>query len=59
MPKGLIFGEPAKIKSIRLYSWEVKLVKEYIKNIRKQKRDELNKEILKNEHRTRNTKGKG
>ena len=37
----LKFGERAKICTIRLYSWEKKLVKEFLKKIREEK---LNKE---------------
>lgn len=41
MSKNLIFGEKAKLVSIRLYSWEKALVKAYIKLIRNKKREEL------------------
>lgn len=44
MSKKLIFGEPAKITTLRLYSWEKELVKTFLKKIRKEKLKELNKE---------------
>ena len=37
--KKAIFGEVAKNYSIRLYSWEVAKVKDYIKLLRKLKKD--------------------
>lgn len=45
MSKNLVFGEPAKAVTIRLYSWEKKLVKEFIKLLRKKKREELKNEV--------------
>lgn len=41
MSKNLIFGEKAKLVTIRLYSWEKALVKAYIKLIRDKKRKEI------------------
>lgn len=41
MPKKPIFGECAAIVSLRLYSWEKKPVKEFIKELRLKKRKEL------------------
>lgn len=44
MPRKAIFGEIAKLVSIRLYSWEKKPVKEYLKALRIEKKRELVKE---------------
>lgn len=52
MSKNLVFGEKAKLVTIRLYSWEKALVKAYIKVLR----DKRKKEIEKNELRTGNIK---
>lgn len=41
MPKKPIFGELAKLVSLRLYSWEKEPVKEYIKKMRDKKKKEL------------------
>jgi len=43
MSRNLIFGEHAKLITLRLYSWEKILVKEYIKLIREKKKKELSK----------------
>lgn len=44
MSKNLVFGERAKLVTMRLYSWEKLLVKAYIKTIRAKKKKELEKE---------------
>lgn len=41
MSKNLVFGEKAKMHSIRLYSWEKALIKAYIKTLREKKKKEL------------------
>ena len=41
MSKNLIFGEKAKLVTMRLYSWEKALVKAYIKVLRAKKRKEI------------------
>lgn len=41
MSKNLVFGEKAKIVTLRLYSWEKALVKAYIKVLRAKKREEI------------------
>lgn len=41
MPRRAIFGETAKIVTIRMYSWEKKPVKEYLKALRAEKKREL------------------
>lgn len=41
MSKNLVFGEKAKMCSIRLYSWEKTLVRNFIKKLREQKKQEL------------------
>jgi len=41
MSKNLIFGEKAKLVTMRLYSWEKALVKAYIKVLRDKKKKEL------------------
>lgn len=41
MSKNLVFGEKAKLVTMRLYSWEKALVKAYIKLIRDKKRKEI------------------
>lgn len=41
MPKKSVFGENAKLTTFRLYSWERKLVREFIKNERQKKLKEL------------------
>ena len=43
MSKNLIFGEKAKLVTMRLYSWEKALVKAYIKVLRDKKKKELKK----------------
>lgn len=45
MAKKLIFGEHAKLTTFRLYSWEKALVRAYIKLIRKEKREEIERGI--------------
>ena len=47
MSKNLVFGEPAKLVTIRMYSWEKPLVKEFIKNLRIKKRKEIEKNVRK------------
>lgn len=44
MSKNLVFGEKAKLVTIRLYSWEKALVRAYIKLLREQKKKEILKE---------------
>ena len=44
MSKNLVFGEKAKLVTMRLYSWEKALVKAYIKVLRLNKRKEIEKE---------------
>lgn len=44
MSKNLVFGEKAKLVTIRLYSWEKALVKAYIKILRAKKKIEIEKE---------------
>lgn len=44
MSKNLVFGEKAKNVTIKLYSWEKVIVKNFIKAIRKQKKEEILKE---------------
>lgn len=58
MSKNLIFGEKAKLVTMRLYSWEKALVKAYIKTLRAAKRLELGKEKKNDIRRNRNSKGK-
>ena len=41
MSKNLVFGEKAKMKCFRLYSWETALVRAYIKHIREKKKKEI------------------
>lgn len=41
MAKKLVFGEKAKITTMRLYSWEKKLVREYVLKLRKTKMETL------------------
>ena len=41
MSKNLVFGEKAKNHTIKLYSWEKSLVKEFLKKIRDKKRKEI------------------
>ena len=42
-----LFGECAKAVTLRLYSWEKQLVKEFIKKIREKRRNKLIKERMK------------
>lgn len=51
MSKNLVFGEAAKLVTIRLYSWEKAPVKAYIKELRAQKRREIMKGGKNNESR--------
>ena len=44
MPRKAIFGEVAKLVTMRMYSWEKKPVKEYLKMLRREKKRELVKE---------------
>ena len=44
MSKNLVFGEKAKLVTMRMYSWEKALVRAYLKLIRDKKRIELEKE---------------
>lgn len=44
MSKNLVFGERAKLTTMRMYSWEKALVKAFLKKIRNRKRKELEKE---------------
>lgn len=41
MSKNLVFGEKAKNVTIKLYSWEKAIVKNFIKALRKQKKEEI------------------
>ena len=41
MSRNLVFGEAAKNVTMKLYSWEKEDVKTYIKNLRKNKKKEL------------------
>ena len=43
MPKKPIFGELAKLVSLRLYSWEKEPVKEFIKKMRDKRKKQLRK----------------
>ena len=43
MSKNLVFGEKAKLVTMRLYSWEKSKVKEFLKEIRKNKKIEIEK----------------
>lgn len=47
MSKNLVFGEKAKLTTMRMYSWEKALVKAFLKKIRDSKRKELVKESKK------------
>lgn len=44
MPRKAIFGEIAKLVTMRMYSWEKKPVKEYLRALRTEKKKELVKE---------------
>lgn len=41
MSKNLVFGEKAKLVTVRMYSWEKALVRAYLKLIRDKKRKEI------------------
>lgn len=41
MSKNLVFGEKAKLVTMRMYSWEKALVRAYLKLIRDKKRKEI------------------
>ena len=41
MSKNLVFGEKAKIVTMRLYSWEKEMVRAFLKKIRSEKKKEI------------------
>lgn len=41
MPRKSIFGENAQITTMRLYSWEKELVREFLKKIRQERKKKM------------------